>query len=177
MAALIALGLAAATPGCASEAGPSRPQASTPQAHRAASSDGTVSLVLEGDFLVHPFVGAVAATAIDGLVRVHVERMQPERLIRLAGAGKDAFAAHGWEVSQEQHFEQAIRVELTRGGLPKTPAEKRDVWWVSRPTGTYLCDAIARSGAFDALGEVHKSRCLSVELAPLPAASPADVGP
>ncbi len=161
------LAAAALLHACGAEPAPPRVVAGPPAPARAESVDGSISIVLEGDLLVHRFSDAVAATTADAMLRVYVQRQPPEKLIRIAGSAKDSFAAHGWEVTEEQHFELAIRVVLDRGGATKSAAERRDVWWVERPEGVFMCDAVARPAAYDALGEAHKTRCLSVILAPV----------
>ncbi len=136
---------------------------------RYSSSDATLSVVLPVDLIVHTFKGSVQGVTGDGAYRLNVERLPPERLIRLAASAKDAWAARGWEVSGEQHFERALFVGMTRGGTKRNPKERREIWWVEREGAVALCDVIASRPAFERLGEPVRSGCQTIEARPWPA--------
>ena len=135
---------------------------------RFSSSDDVVSVVLPVDLIVHAFTGSVQGVTGDGTYRLNVERLAPERLIRLAASAKDAWAARGWEVTGEQHFERALFVALVRGGTKRKPNERREVWWVEREGAVALCDVIAARAAFERLGEPVRTGCQTIEARPWP---------
>jgi len=125
--------------------------------------------VLAPDLIVHRQRGAVQGVSGDGAYRVHVERLRPERLIRLAAASKDAWTARGWEVTGEQHFERALFAAMRRGGTAREPTEGREVWWLEGDGAVTLCDVIARRSAFVRLGDPVRAGCQTIEVLAWPA--------
>lgn len=136
---------------------------------RVASVDDVVSVVVPPDLIVHRQRGVVQGVSGDGAYRLHVERMRPALLIRLAAASKDAWTARGWEVTGEQHFEHALFAALRRGGTVRNPSERREVWWIEGEHAVTLCDVIALRSRFDRLGEPVRAGCQTIEAAAWPA--------
>lgn len=141
---------------------PRRPASSAdgrPRLREARSTGGDVSIALPEDLVVHAFAGAVAGTAPDGSLRVFVERLAETDPLRAAGPAKDALVSLGWTVRDEQHFERAIAVRLSRGGTEAKPAERREAWWIDRDGAVLVCDAVARPEGFDRLGDPLRRLC------------------
>ncbi|MDP6943625.1 MAG: hypothetical protein QF464_05700 [Myxococcota bacterium] len=130
---------------------------------RVASVDQVVSVVLPPDLITHRLQGAVQGVSGDGAYRVHVERLRPERLIRLAASAKDAWTARGWEVTGEQHFERALFAAMRRGGTARNPRERREVWWIEGEHAVTLCDVIVQRTAYDRLGDPVRAGCQTIE--------------
>lgn len=139
--------------------GPTAP----PRPARVTSTDEVVSVVVPPDLIVHRQRGVVQGVSGDGAYRLHVERLAPDLLIRLAASSKDAWTARGWEVTGEQHFERALFAEMRRGGTVRNPRERREVWWIEGDGAVTLCDVIARGSAFDRLGEPVRAGCQTIE--------------
>jgi hypothetical protein len=139
-----------------------------PTPARVSAIDGVVSVVLPPDLIVHAQRGVVQGVSGDGAYRLHVERLPQELLIRLAATAKDAWTARGWEVTGEQHFERALFAAMRRGGGPRSPRERREVWWVEGDGAVSLCDVIARRSAFDRLGEPTRAGCQTIEVVAWP---------
>lgn len=168
IAVLGAVGLAAALSACAQAGGPADAEvAAGPTLVSAADLDGALSAQIPSDLVIHAHHGAIAATAPDGSFRIFVGREEAGPLIKLTGPAKDALSALGWAVEGEQYYEQAIFVALRRGGTRDAPKERRQMWWVSRDEGSYVCDAIARTGSYGRLGTSHRALCQGVGISAL----------
>jgi hypothetical protein len=162
-----ALGLAAMLPACAQADGPADAEVTVGPSHvSAADLDGALGTQIPADLVIHAHHGAIEATAPDGSYRLFVGREEPAPLIKLTGPAKDALIALGWAVEGEQHYEQAIFIALRRGGTRDAPKERRQIWWVTRGQGSYVCDAIARSGSYRRLGTPHRALCQGVRIGP-----------
>jgi hypothetical protein len=125
------------------------------------SSDERVSIPISSNLLVHRVTGGVMAMTPNGSFGLGVERLQPERLIRLASAGKDLLSSNGWKIETEQHFEHAIFVRAFRKGRSQNRT-LRELWWVERAGGTYRCDGTATGSGIAFLGNDLRQRCQAV---------------
>ncbi|PKN54176.1 MAG: hypothetical protein CVU56_27990 [Deltaproteobacteria bacterium HGW-Deltaproteobacteria-14] len=129
------------------------------------SRDGVLTSTFPIDVVVHEFEHSVGGTSADGAFRLYLEHRPAEKLIRVAGATKDALVARGWEISAERHYEAAIEV---RSGKGKGNAQvTRVTWFVARAGRVLICEGIARDAQLERLDEPLKQRCERVELAPL----------
>ena len=133
-----------------------------PLPRRVSAIDQTIAATVPPDLVAQAYRDAVLAGTASGDLRLAIERLPADKLIRLAGAAKDALHARGWAVEGEQHLEHAILVRLRRGGLAREPAERREAWWVDRGGSVYLCEGIARPSAFDRLGDPLRAICEGV---------------
>lgn len=159
--------LAAVLLACGQAPGPADAANSAGPTHvSAADLDGGLGAQIPADLVIHVHHGAIAATAADGSFRIFVGREEPVPLIKMAGPAKDALNALGWVVEGEQYYEQAIFIALRRGGTRDAPKERRQIWWVSRAGGSYVCDAIARAGAYGRLGTPQRGLCQGVQIGP-----------
>lgn len=142
------------------------------------SRDGVLETSLPADVVVHVFERSVAGTSADGGFRLFIEHREPDKLIRVVGATKDALAARGWKVEAERHYAEAIEVQASKGkGASHT---SRVVWFIARAGRVLLCEGIARDAQRERLGEPLRRRCQGLEVKPLPghsAAAPAEPTP
>ncbi|MGM0575604.1 MAG: hypothetical protein ACQEXJ_07740 [Myxococcota bacterium] len=177
VAALLVAALLAGTAACERQGARDEEAPRTPARVRVTDRADRLAVVLPGRLVVHRFEDAVQATTADGAFRLYVRRTGPSKLLQLAGPGKDTLMARGWARTGEQHLERAIHVALQRGGTAADPEERREVWWVSRPGGTFVCDGVAARGVEAMLGETLLEICRGVELrAPPDAGEDADAG-
>lgn len=162
MAALVVAGCGEAPPGEGRDSAPAETSAKSLHVH---SRDGVLATTFPIDVVVHEFEHAVGGTSADGGFRLYVEHRPAEKLIRVAGATKDALVARGWEIASERHYEAAIEV---RSGKGKGSTHiTRVTWFVARAGRVLVCEGIARDVQVERLDEPLKQRCERVELAPL----------
>jgi len=108
---------------------------------------------------------------VDGTLRVQIEHLPEDKIIRLVGHAKDVLTRRGWEVAKERHYEYASELTL-RQGPRSAPTLLRSMWFVPEGGRVLLCDGIADPRWETRLGEAFGALCRSVELAPLPEPAP-----
>ena len=173
--AVMALALSAvAGAACGEPSGPTEAPTLPGQAPRGTkltSRDGVLALALPIDLLVHRHLHGLQGTRIDGSLRLQIEHLPADKVIRLVGHAKDVLTRRGWEVSQERHYEYASELKL-RQGPRAAPTLLRSMWFVPERGRVLLCDGIGDPRWEARLGEAFGALCRSVELQPPTAPSP-----
>jgi len=127
--------------------------------------DGVVTTTFPIDVVTQQFERSLAGTSADGGFRLYVEHRPPDKLVRVAGATKDALAARGWVVEAERHYEAAIEVRSSKGKGPSHIT--RVTWFVARGGRVVLCEGFARDSQKERLGEPLKRRCERLDVKPV----------
>jgi hypothetical protein len=151
-------------------------EAAASKAQQVKDRQGVLTVTLPVDLLVHRHDAAIQATTADGGLRLYLAHQPDEKLIRLVGNAKDVLRKRGWDTKRERHYEQAVELNLERGGVSGVVFEVRTLWWVRVGGRVLLCDGVAGEDHRARLEEILLPLCQQVVLEPLPPA-PADAGP
>jgi len=160
------MGAAIALSACAEDAPqPALALAALP-AHAEHTRDGVVTADVPGDLHVSMQERSLWGTSADGSFRLYLEHRPGEPLAKVLGGQKDELLGLGWELIEEQHFANAVMVQMAQG---KKPRLLRQLWILEASGRVVVCEAIASELQVVRLGLPLRRLCQSLRIEPVPA--------
>lgn len=132
--------------------------------HTETTRDGRVAADVPTDLLVTLQERALMATSADGSFRLYVEHRPGETLPEVLGSLKEELIGLGWEGVEEQHFENAVLVQMARG--PKPQRIRRETWIITASGRVVICEAIAGEPQGARLGAPLRKLCQALRVTP-----------